>query len=427
MNILESQKLFDSAQNYIPGGVNSPVRAFRHVGGTPRYIVKGEGAYIEDADGNRYLDFCGSWGPMILGHAHPDVVAAVQQAATQSLSFGACTPAEVTMAKLLSRLVPAMEQVRLVTSGTEATMTALRLARAFTHHDKVIKFEGCYHGHADPFLIAAGSGLLTGGIPDSSGVTAGVAADTLVARYNDLDSVRTCMEAYPNQIACIIVEPVPGNMGVVLPEPDFLKALCQLAHDNGALIIFDEVINAFRFAPTAYSETQGLRPDLITLGKIIGGGLPIGAVGGRAEIMQQLAPVGPVYQAGTLSGNPVALAAGITTLRLIESLNPFPLLHAKTQRISDAINALFIQKNLSGHCAHAGALFTIFFTDHQPPLRNLSDIKTCDTQRFATFFNNMLERGFYLSPSQFEACFVSLAHSDSDIDAFLVAVEESLV
>ncbi len=427
MNATQSENLFNLAQKHIPGGVNSPVRAFKHVGGIPRYIVRGEGAYIYDVDGNRYVDFCGSWGPMILGHAYPNVIRATQNAVVNGLSFGACTPAEVTMANLLCELVPSMESVRLVTSGTEATMTAIRLARAFTKRAKIIKFEGCYHGHSDAFLIAAGSGLLTGGLAASDGVTDGVAQDTLVAKYNDLDAIQKVFDANPNQVAAIILEPVPGNMGLVLPEEGFLKKVITLAHEQGALVIFDEVINGFRFGATTYAETIGVRPDLTTLGKIIGGGLPIGAVGGRTDIMQQLSPVGPVYQAGTLSGNPVALAAGIATLEALRDLNPYEALTNKARYISERINAMFQSKNLAGHCAYAGALFTIFFTDKPAPLRNLDDVKTCDTSRFAHFFQKMLAQGFYLSPAQFEACFLSMAHTDEDIEAFLTAVENALV
>lgn len=425
MNHTESEKLFRRGSQKIPGGVNSPVRAFRNVGGTPIFIVRGEGAFIWDADGNRYLDFCGSWGPLLLGHAHPEIISAVQRAVKNGLSFGACTPGEVEMAERLCRRVPSMEKVRLVTSGTEATMTAVRLARAFTRRDKIIKFEGCYHGHSDAFLIAAGSGLLTHGIASSAGVTEGVARDTIVVPYNDLEALQSAFRENKDQIAAVIVEPVPGNMGIVLPLPGFLEGICDLARSAGTLTIFDEVINGFRFAPTTYAETIGLTPDLTTLGKIIGGGMPIGAVGGRADIMSQLAPEGAVYQAGTLSGNPVAVAAGIAALELIETLDYVPLVQ-NAARIAEKLNQSFQRHGVLGHCAHAGALFTPFFTSHPAPMISLSQVKTCDTQLFARFFHGMLEQGFYLSPAQFEASFLSAAHTPEQIQSFLAAADSVL-
>lgn len=425
-SVTQSEAWFEKAQKIIPGGVNSPVRACHSVGTNPRFMVSGKGAIIQDVDGNEYIDFCGSWGPLILGHARPEIVSAVQNAAASGLSFGACTPSEVKIAELLCRLIPSMEMVRLVTSGTEATMTALRLARAFTHRNKIIKFEGCYHGHSDAFLIAAGSGLLTHGIPSSAGVTEAVANDTLVVPYNDLDALRKMFESHPDQIAAVIIEPVAGNMGLVMPKKGYLETVCELAATYGALTIFDEVINGFRFAPTTYAEINNLKPDLTTLGKIIGGGLPIGAIGGRRDILSMLAPLGPVYQAGTLSGNPVATAAGIATLTLLENENPYPELTRKTEKLANEINAAFKESGIPGHCAHAGALFTIFFTNTPAPLKNLTEVKTCDTARFGLFFRTMLEAGFYFPPAQFETAFVSAAHTDTHFENFLTTFRQFL-
>lgn len=423
----QSDTLFRDAQKIIPGGVNSPVRAFRAVGGDPLFLVRGEGAQVWDADGNAYVDFCGSWGPLILGHAHPAVVSAAAEALKNGLSFGACTPGELKLAKLLTQLIPQMEMVRLVTSGTEATMTAVRLARAHTKRNKIIKCAGCYHGHADAFLIAAGSGLLTQGVPSSAGVTESVAADTLIVPFNDIESLKAVYANYPNEIAAMIIEPVPGNMGLVMPDEGYLQAVCELAETHGALTIFDEVINGFRLAPTAYANTVGLSPDLITLGKIIGGGMPVGALGGRRELMEQLAPLGPVYQAGTLSGNPVATAAGATTLQLLADTNPYPELARKGRALADEINAIFKSTGIPGHCASAGALFTIFFTETPSPLRNLEMVSTCDTSRFARYFQGMIQRGFYLPPAQFEAAFLSTTHTDAHLNAFLAAFRNAIV
>ncbi len=414
-----SASLFSRASRVIPGGVNSPVRAFRAVGGEPVFMVRGHGARLTTADGAELLDFCGSWGPLILGHAHPEVVEAVARAAADGMSFGACTPGEVELAETLCRLAPSLEMVRLVSSGTEAVMTALRLARGFTSRAKILKFDGGYHGHSDSLLVAAGSGLLTHGIADSAGVTPGTAADTLVASYNDLESVRALLDANRGSVAAILVEPVAGNMGLVPPALGFLQGLRVLADAAGALLIFDEVITGFRFGPTTYGNLCGVTPDLTTLGKIIGGGLPLAAVGGRAEIMQRLAPLGPVYQAGTLSGNPVAVAAGLTTLRILERDNPYPELARLGKLLADGLTAAAAAHGRKLHCARLGGVFTPFF--RAGPVRNLRDAKTSDTAAYAAFFQNMLARNIYLPPAQFEAAFLSAAHTEADVAAYLAA------
>ena len=410
--------LFNRAQKLIPGGVNSPVRAFKSVGGNPVYIKKGEGAFMFDVDGGEYMDFCASWGPLILGHARPEVVEAVRESAASGMSFGTCNPREVEMAELLNEMVPYLEMMRMVNSGTEAVMTALRLARGFTGRNKILKFDGCYHGHADYLLVAAGSGLLTGGITSSAGVAPSAVADILVAHYNDTEAVKKIFEKFGRDIAAVIIEPVAGNMGLIKPEAGFLETLRELTSNSGALLIFDEVITGFRLAPTTYGNICGITPDLTTLGKIIGGGMPIGAVGGKAEIMKKLAPLGPVYQAGTLSGNPVALAAGIATLNILKKENPYPRLAKFAKKIAAAVDSEAVKKSLKIHCASEGGMFTIFFTDKKP-LRNMDDIKACDTAKFATYFRAMLEAGIYLSPSQFELCFISSAHTEKDIDRFI--------
>ena len=423
MNRRKSEELFDRASQLLPGGVNSPVRAFGSVGGKPLYINRGEGAYIFDADGNHYLDFCASWGPLILGHSHPEVVVAVQKAAADGLSFGTCSKREVKMAELLQSCVPSMEMMRFVNSGTEATMTALRLARGFTGRDKILKFEGCYHGHADYLLVAAGSGLLTHGITSSAGIPENAVADVLVAPYNDPDAVAAIFAEHGKDIAAVIVEPVAGNMGLVMPAPGFLASLRKVTEEYGALLIFDEVISAFRFGPTSYGNTVGIEPDLTTLGKIIGGGMPIGALGGKGEIMKKLAPLGPVYQAGTLSGNPVALAAGLATIETLLRDNPYPKIAILAERLANAVNRIVSQKNLQINCLVEAGLFTIFFTD-QTPLTNLEQVKQCDTAKFANYHSGMLDRGVYLSPSQFELGFVSSVHTEADIDFFIEQFQE---
>ncbi len=423
-----SRRLFAEAQRVIPGGVNSPVRAFKSVGGTPLFIERAQGAYILDADGNRYVDYVGSWGPMLFGHAHPDVVRAVQEAAVRSTSFGAPTEIEVRLAELVVELVPSVEKVRFVNSGTEATMSAVRLARGCTGRDKFIKFEGHYHGHGDFFLIAAGSGAMTFGEPNSPGVTAGNARDTLLARYNDLDSVRTVIDANPGEIACLIVEPIAGNMGCVPPEAGFLEGLRTLCDEHGIVLIFDEVMTGFRVAPGGAQERYGVLPDLTTLGKIIGGGLPVGAYGGRREIMDLVSPSGPVYQAGTLSGNPLAMHAGYAVLRKIaddpgvyDRLETYgAMLEGETRRIlADLGRDLFLTR--------VGSMGCLFFTDE--PVTDFASAQRCDAKRYGRYFHAMLEEGVYLAPSQFEAYFFSAAHDAkalaSTLNAQRVALEKA--
>ena len=418
-----SEELFNRASQLMPGGVNSPVRAFGSVGGHPLYIRRGEGAYIFDADGNHYLDFCASWGPLVLGHSHPEVVEAVQKAAADGLSFGTCSKREVKMAELLQSCIPSMEMMRMVNSGTEATMTALRLARGFTGREKILKFEGCYHGHADYLLVSAGSGLLTHGISSSAGIPENAIADVLVAPYNDAEAVSAIFAEHGKDIAAVIVEPVAGNMGLVMPVPGFLNSLREITKKHGALLIFDEVITGFRFGPTSYGNMLGIKPDLTTLGKIIGGGMPIGALGGKAEIMKKLAPLGPVYQAGTLSGNPVALAAGLATIGTLLRDNPYSKIAKLAEKLASAVNRIALQKNLKINCVVEAGVFTVFFSD-QTPMSNLEQVKQCDTAKFAKYHSGMLDRGVYLSPSQFELGFVSSAHTEADIDLFIEQFQE---
>ncbi|WP_318495855.1 glutamate-1-semialdehyde 2,1-aminomutase [Photobacterium leiognathi] len=421
-NTSKSADLFAKAQQKIPGGVNSPVRAFAGVGGTPLFIERADGAYIFDADGNAYIDFVGSWGPMILGHNHIAIRDAVIDAALQGLSFGAPTAMEITMADLVSKLVPSMEMVRMVSSGTEATMSAIRLARGFTGRDKILKFEGCYHGHADCLLVKAGSGALTLGQPSSPGVPADFAKHTLTATYNNLDSVREAFEANPDQIACIIVEPVAGNMNCIPPVPGFLEGLRTICDEFGALLILDEVMTGFRVSEGGAQGYYNIKPDLTTLGKIIGGGMPVGAFGGRREVMEYVAPTGPVYQAGTLSGNPVAMAAGHACLTVLTEEGNEKRLADITKRLADGFKALADKHGIPLAVNQVGAMFGFFFTD-QENVTCYEDVTKCDVERFKRFFNLMLERGVYLAPSAYEACFTSLAHNTQIIDATLEAAD----
>lgn len=421
---MTSRELFWRAQTVIPGGVNSPVRAFRSVGGEPLYIASGSGARMTTVEGRVLVDFCGSWGPLILGHAHPEVVEAICAAASDGTSFGVNTPGEVELAELLCHLVPSIEQVRLVSSGTEAVMTAIRLARGYTGRRRLLKFDGCYHGHSDSMLVSAGSGLLTGGIGSSAGVSPETAADVFVVQYNDLDAVNRVVEAHGKELAAIIVEPVAANMGLVEPTSGFLAGLRAAASRCGALLIFDEVITGFRFGPTTYGQLIGVSPDITTLGKIIGGGMPIGAVGGRKAVMEKLAPLGPVYQAGTLSGNPVAVAAGLATLRVLERENPYARLDALTRRLANGIHAAASTAGIGAMCARAASLFTVYFR-REPPPRHLDEVKQADSKAFAAFFRAMLEHGYYLPPSQFEVGFVGSAHTEQDIDGFVAAATDT--
>jgi len=423
MDIQKSVDLFQRAQEILPGGVDSPVRAFRAVGGQPLFIEKAAGAYLQDVDGNRYIDYVLSWGPLILGHAHPEVVAAIKQAAELGTSFGAPSPLELELAQLVQEFMPNLEMLRFVNSGTEATMTALRLARAYTKRDKIIKFEGCYHGHADLLLVQAGSGVATLGLPDSPGVPATTVQDTLVARYNDLDSVRELFDAYPEEIAAIIIEPVAGNMGVVLPEEGFLQGLREITNQYGALLIFDEVMTGFRVHPGGAQTLFEIQPDLTTLGKVIGGGLPVGAYGGKREIMSMIAPVGPVYQAGTLSGNPLAMTAGIATLKVLGQPGVWQGLENTTQKLTCGIGKIANEAGIPIWQNSIGTMFATFFTEN--PVKGWPSAKLSDTEVFGKYFMGMLERGVYLAPSQFESGFMSTAHTDAEIQATLQAVEET--
>jgi glutamate-1-semialdehyde 2,1-aminomutase len=425
MHTTNSQQLFDRAKQSIPGGVNSPVRAFRAVGGKPLFIKSAKGAYLYDEDGNAYLELINSWGPMVLGHAHEEIEQAVREALPDSFSFGAPTRREVEMAELIASMVPSVEKVRMVSSGTEATMSAIRLARGFTGREKIIKFEGCYHGHGDSFLIAAGSGAITMGVPDSPGVTAGVARDTLTAPFNDLAAVRTLVDANPGNVAAIIVEPVAGNMGLVLPVKGFLEGLREVCTRHGIVLIFDEVMSGFRLAKGGAQERLGVTPDLTTLGKIIGGGMPVGAYGGKREIMDFISPVGPVYQAGTLSGNPIAMAAGLAMLR---HLNVHPEVYQKLERTGDALVNGYresLQKlGLNYTINHIGSMFSLFFTEQ--PVYDLATAKTSDTGLFGRYFQAMLKRGVYLAPSQYESLFLSTALTEQHVETIIKASQESL-
>ncbi|MBC5811380.1 MAG: glutamate-1-semialdehyde 2,1-aminomutase [Candidatus Eremiobacteraeota bacterium] len=419
-----SLSAFTRAKRVIPGGVNSPVRAFKAVGGTPIFMKSATGCTITDLDDNTYLDYVMSWGPLILGHAPPAVVKAVQAAATRGTSFGAPTEAETELAELVVSMVPSIDKVRFCSSGTEATMSALRLARAFTGRDKVVKFAGCYHGHADAFLISAGSGALTLGTPDSPGITQGTVRDTLSLPYNDLDAVSRAFDAHGREIAAVIVEPYAGNMGFVLPRDGFLSGLRELTNAHGALLIFDEVMTGFRVAPGGAQEREGLSPDLTTLGKIVGGGLPVGAFGGRADVMESLSPLGPVYQAGTLSGNPLAMAAGLATLRGLQVADTYETLERSTERLVLGLGEAFGRRGIPHRIAHRGSMFGFFFTGCD--VVDLASAKTADTALYGRFFHAMLERGVYLAPSQFEAGFVSTAHIATALDDTLAAADDAL-
>ena len=419
-----SDELFLRAQKCIPAGVNSPVRAFRAVGGTPIFFERASGAYLWDADGRRYIDYVGSWGPMVAGHTHPAVVEAVQAAAGRALSFGAPTESEIELAELICTLVPSIEMVRLVSSGTEATMTAIRLARGHTGRATVVKFEGCYHGHADSLLVKAGSGALTFGNPSSAGVPEDIAKHTLVLNYNDAAQVKALFDARGAEIACVIVEPVAGNMNLILPEPGFLEALREQCTAHGAVLIFDEVMTGFRVALGGAQERYGIRPDLTTLGKVIGGGMPVGAFGGRREIMEKIAPLGPVYQAGTLSGNPVAVAAGLATLKLVSQPGFIARVEQSTQALAEGLMAEGRHAKISFSAQCVGSMFGIYFRERAPA--SFAEVMTSDRDRFSTFFHAMLERGVYLAPSAYEAGFVSASHGATEIEATLSAARQSM-
>lgn len=418
-----SEELFAQAQKTIPGGVNSPVRAFRAVGGTPIFFERAQGAYAWDADGKRYIDYVQSWGPMVLGHAHPEVINAVIETAKFGLSFGAPTERETTLAEKLCKLIPNMDMVRFVSSGTEATMSAIRLARAFTQRDKIIKFEGCYHGHSDSLLIKAGSGALTMGVPSSPGVPAVLAAHTVTLDYNDSQQVRDYFAAHGNSIACIIVEPVVGNMNCVPPVAGFLETLREVCDQSGALLILDEVMTGFRVSHTGAQGYYNVKADIITLGKVIGGGMPVGAFGGRRDVMQMIAPSGPVYQAGTLSGNPVAMAAGLKTLELLEQPDFYKNLSARTTQLVEGLQKLADEAGIPFTTNHVGSMFGFFFTS-EPKVTNFKQVMACDIARFNKFFHGMLKRGVYLAPASYEAGFMSGAHTDADIQATLQAAKE---
>lgn len=424
MNFSTSIKEFQRAKNSIPGGVNSPARAFRSVGGNPIFIAKAKGAKMWDVDGNEYIDYVSSWGPMIVGHADERVIKAITDAAQNGTSYGAPTSGETDMAELIKKMKPSMDMVRMVNSGTEATMSALRLARGYTGKDTFIKFEGCYHGHADSFLIKAGSGALTLGLPDSPGVTHGTARDTLTARYNDLEAVSRLFEKHGEDIAAVILEPVVGNMGVVIPDQEFLEGLRGLTRKYESLLIFDEVMTGFRLAKGGAQEYFGVTPDITCLGKIIGGGLPVGAYGGPKEIMEHLAPAGPIYQAGTLSGNPLAMAAGLATLKIIDETPDFHKnLEAKSARLEDGLRNNLKQSGQNGVINRVGSMITLFFTDLKS-VKSFDDANQSDTEKFSRYFRDMLRQGIYLPPSQFEAAFIPACISDEEIDK---TIEASLV
>jgi glutamate-1-semialdehyde 2,1-aminomutase len=418
----DASDLFSDAKRFIPGGVNSPVRSFSGVGGTPVFIDHASGAYIFDSSGNRYIDYVGSWGPMILGHAHPKVIAAVKSAAEKGLSFGAPTEIETRMAQRVCELIPSIDLIRMVSSGTEATMSAIRLARGYTGRDKIVKFEGCYHGHADSLLVKAGSGALTFGVPSSPGVSAAVAENTITLTYNDSDAVEQLFAEMGNQIACIIVEPVAGNMNCIPPVPGFLETLRRVCDRYNSVLIFDEVMTGFRVGLQGAQGLYNITPDLTTLGKIIGGGMPVGAFGGQRKIMEYLAPLGPVYQAGTLSGNPVAMAAGLTTLDLIAEPGFYEAITAKTEKLTTGLKDRARQAGIALTTNSVGGMFGLFFSEEQQ-ISRFDQVMQCDQNRFKRFFHAMLEQGVYLAPSAFEAGFVSAAHSESDLNKTLDTAE----
>ena len=424
MQLRKSEALFAEAQKYIPGGVNSPVRSFNAVGGTPPFIARGKGSRVWDVDGNEYIDYLGSWGPLVLGHSHPAVVEVLIKTAESGTSFGAPVEQEVELAKMICTALPSVDSVRLVSSGTEACMSAIRLARAFTGRDKIIKFAGCYHGHADGLLVKAGSGALTHGIPTSAGVPESYASETLVAEYNDIESVEKFFAANPSGIAAVITEPVAGNMGVVPPAPGFLEALRKVTQDNGALLIFDEVITGFRVGPNGAQGLFNITPDITTMGKIIGGGLPVGAYGGRKEIMEMVAPLGPMYQAGTLSGNPLAVSAGIATLTELSKPGVFERIDGLTQRLTEGVTAAFQKAEIPATINRVGSMFTGFL--NPGPVARLADAENSDTEMYGRYFHAMQEQGVYIAPSQFEAGFVSIAHTEADIDATIDKVTAAL-
>ena len=419
----KSTELFNRAQSIIPGGVNSPVRAFNGVGGGPLFIQKAQDAYIYDVDDKKYIDYVGSWGPMILGHNHPAIKKAVIEAAENGLSFGAPTEIEIIMAEKVQQLVPSMEQVRMVSSGTEATMSAIRLARGYTNRDKILKFEGCYHGHADSLLVKAGSGALTLGQPSSPGIPADFAKHTLTADFNDLASVKALFEAYPEDISCIIVEPVAGNMNCIPPAEGFLQGLREICDEYGALLILDEVMTGFRVALGGAQAHYNIKPDLTTLGKVIGGGMPVGAFGGSHKVMQYIAPTGPVYQAGTLSGNPIAMHAGLAALTALDTPE-YAQLAIKTKQLAEGLKKAAEETGVPLAVNYAGGMFGFFFTD-QPEVTNFAQVCACDIERFKKFFNLMLEEGIYLAPSAYEAGFLSLAHTEQDINNTLIAAKKA--
>lgn len=419
----QSGDLFQAAQKIIPGGVNSPVRAFKGVGGTPVFFKKGEGAYITDEDDKRYIDYVGSWGPMILGHAHPRVIASVQEQLQAGLGFGAPTAIETVMAQKVCDIIPSVDMVRMVSSGTEATMSAIRLARGFTNRDKIVKFEGCYHGHSDSLLVKAGSGALTLGVPNSPGVPASVAEHTITLTYNDIDSVKQAFAEVGNQVAAIIVEPVAGNMNCIPPVPGFLEGLREVCDQYGTVLIFDEVMTGFRTALAGAQSVYSITPDLTTLGKVIGGGMPVGAFGGKREIMEYIAPTGPVYQAGTLSGNPLAMRAGLTMLEEISTPGFFETLAEKTKQLTDGLLERAKAANIPFAVSQVGGMFGLFFTEDEQ-VTSFQQVTQCNVERFQAFYHGMLEQGVYLAPSAYEAGFVSAAHGDQEIQATLDAAEK---
>lgn len=418
-----SHDLFEQAQQYIPGGVNSPVRAFRGVGGDPVFFKHSEGAYLVDEDGNRYVDYVASWGPMIVGHQHPEVIKAVQKVVQEGIGYGAPTAIETEMAKMVCDIVPSVEMVRMVNSGTEATMTAIRLARGYTGRDKLVKFEGCYHGHSDSLLVKAGSGALTLGVPTSPGVPASLAEHTITLNYNDSEQVRQVFAEVGDQVACVIVEPVAGNMNCIPPVPGFLETLREVCDQSGAVLIFDEVMTGFRVSLGGAQQHYGITPDLTTLGKVIGGGLPVGAFGGKKKIMEQIAPLGPVYQAGTLSGNPVSMAAGLATLRLIQEAGFHDKLSATASNLCDGLKDRAAAANIPLTTNQVGAMFGFFFSEEKQ-ITSFQQVTQCNIERFQAFYHGMLNEGVYLAPSAYEAGFVSACHGDDEINKTLNAAEK---